>query len=176
MTAPAQIYLTPGSLWCGPGEAVVSTVLGSCISVCLFDRHRRGAGMNHYVLPSSQGRENSLRYADVALDRMLARLRQLGCEPEDLRAKVFGGAAVLPYGTGDTIGTKNTRTAMEWLRVHAIPVTARRTGGTDGLLIRFFTGSGEVLVRRVVSGIEISVDGPAPSSNSHQNADGGAAS
>jgi chemotaxis protein CheD len=124
--------------------------------------------MNHYVLPSSQGVEDSLRYGDVALERMLARMVELGCDPRDLRAKVFGGAAVLPFGDGETVGTKNTRTAIEWLRAHAIPVTARRTGGRDGLLIRFFTSSGKVLVRRVESGTEISTGGQVPSCDSLQ--------
>ena len=159
----AQAFLTPGTLYCGAEPALVSTVLGSCVAVCLFDRHNRAGGMNHFVLPTNPAGENSLRYGDVALERLRERMSRLGCEPPDLRAKVFGGAAVLPFGeAGDTVGTKNIKIAIDWLREHSIPVISRRTGGKNGLLIRFHTRSGKVLVRRITSGISVDVSGPTP--------------
>jgi chemotaxis protein CheD len=161
-----QVYLTGGTLWCGTAPTVVSTVLGSCISVCLVDRHNRAAGMNHYVLPLNPAGADSLRYGEVALDRLLERMVQLGCAPHELRAKLFGGASVLPFGDSDTVGARNERTALDWLRVHSIPVLARRTGGKHGLLVRFNTGSGDVLVRRVISGAGAFPTGHAPSYDS----------
>jgi chemotaxis protein CheD len=158
-----QAFLTPGTLYCGAEPAVVSTVLGSCVAVCLVDRHHRAAGMNHFVLPYNPTGENSLRYGDVALERLRARMAELGCHPGDLRAKVFGGAAVLPFGdAGDTVGTKNVRTAVEWLREQSIPVLAQRTGGTNGLLVRFHTGTGRVLVRKISSGARVDPADPVP--------------
>jgi len=160
---PPQAFLTPGTLYCGTAPALVSTVLGSCVAVCLFDRHHRAGGMNHFVLPYNPAGEDSLRYGDVALERLRARMLRLGCDIEDLRAKVFGGAAVLPFGeAGDTVGTKNVAIAIEWLRCQSIPVVSRRTGGKNGLLIRFHTGSGKVLVRKITSGIGVDISGPAP--------------
>lgn len=145
-----QAFLTPGTLWCGAGPAVVSTVLGSCVAVCLIDRYNRAAGMNHFVLPYNPAGADSLRYGDAALERLRERMGRLGCDTGDLCAKVFGGAAVLAFGeAGDTVGTKNVQMAIEWLRGHSITVAARRTGGTSGLLIRLHTGSGQVLVRKI---------------------------
>jgi chemotaxis protein CheD len=147
---PAQVFLTPGSLYCGTTPAIVSTVLGSCVAVCLSDRYHRAAGMNHYVLPRSPTGERSLRYGDVAMTRLRERLTRSGCAVRDLRAKVFGGAAVLSFGEGeDSVGAQNVRTALEWLHHHSIPVVAQRTGGSRGLLIRLDSPSGRVLVRRV---------------------------
>jgi chemotaxis protein CheD len=165
--APIQAFLTPGTLFCGAGPAVISTVLGSCVAVCLVDRHNRAAGMNHFVLPYNPAGEDSLRYGDVALERLLQRMVRLGCETKDIRAKLFGGAAVLPFGeAGDTVGTKNVAVALDWLRGHSIPVVARRTGGKNGLLIRFHTGSGRVMVRKITSGAGAHLSGPAPTYDS----------
>jgi chemotaxis protein CheD len=147
-----QAFLTPGTLYCGTGPAVISTVLGSCVSVCLVDRFNRAAGMNHFVLPFSRPGDCSLRYGDVALERLRQRMARLGCEARDLSAKVFGGATVLAFGeAGDTVGTKNVRMAIDWLRGHSIVVAGQRTGGKNGMLIRLHTASGEVLVRNITS-------------------------
>ena len=163
----AQAFLTPGTLYCGSGPAVVSTVLGSCVAVCLVDRHHRASGMNHYVLPRSSAGEHSLRYGDVALERLWERMSRLGCNAKDVRAKVFGGAAVLPFGDAeDTVGTKNVRIAIDWLRRHDIPVVARRTGGKNGLLIRMHTATGRVLVRKIASGSGVDISGQVPSHDS----------
>jgi chemotaxis protein CheD len=153
-----QIFLTPGTLYCSDEPIVVATVLGSCVAVCLIDRQTRAAGMNHYVLPDSAGKANSLRHGDVALARLAEKMDALGCRAADLQAKVFGGAAVLPFGASAvTIGTKNVQVALDWLKERSIPVIARRTGGTSGLQIRLYIGSGRVLVRK----IESSTTGPA---------------
>jgi chemotaxis protein CheD len=155
---PSQIYLTPGTLYCSSRPCVVSTVLGSCVSVCLLDRYNRAAGINHFVLPYNSAGRNDLRYGDAALDRLLEWMSQLGCVSGTLRAKVFGGAAVLPFGEAqETVGTKNVSIAIEWLHGHSIPIEARRTGGTSGLSIRFDTGSGNVLVRKIGSGIGVEI-------------------
>ncbi len=152
-----QIFLEPGGLACSAKPAVIRTVLGSCVAVCLMDRHGRAAGMNHFVLPTGQ---NSLRYGDVAIEQLILKMGRLGCGPGDLQAKVFGGAAVLPFGIAeDTVGTKNVNIAIEWLRNRSIPVVARRTGGENGLLIRLYTGTGRVMVRPIVGTLGRIVDG-----------------
>lgn len=172
-----QAYLTPGTLYCSTEPTVVSTVLGSCVAVCLIDRHNRAAGMNHFVLPHSPIGEDSLRYGDVALNRLLERMIWFGCAGGDLRAKVFGGASVLPFGeASETVGVKNVRSALAWLRLHDIPVIARRTGGRNGLLLRFHTASGQVLVRKITTTLA-AIDAGTPPSGYHSDTetDGGLA-
>ncbi len=160
-------FLTPGTLYCSAEPAVVGTVLGSCVAVCLIDRHGRAAGMNHFVLPFKPAGDGSLRYGDVALERLHERMGRLGCDTGDLRAKIFGGAAVLPFGAaGETVGARNVRMALDWLHGRGIPVVARRTGGKNGLLIRFHTGSGRVLVRKITSAIGVDLGGEVPTYDS----------
>jgi chemotaxis receptor (MCP) glutamine deamidase CheD len=84
-------------------------------------------------------------------------MTRLGSGVCSLCAKLFGGAGVLPTGGGDdTIGARNVALALERLQRYGIPLKARRTGGANGLYLRFATGSGRVLVRPIVP-----QDGPA---------------
>jgi chemotaxis protein CheD len=162
-----KIFLTPGTLYCTSEPSVVTTVLGSCVAVCLWDRMQGVAGLNHYVLPHGHPGEHGLRYGNVAIAQLSDGMGRLGSRIENLRAKVFGGATVLPFGAGaDTIGSKNVRVALEWLRRNSIPVVARRTGGKNGLLIRLYTRTGRVMVRKIPPGIASSIDGHVPSHDS----------
>ena len=151
MTTP--IFLSPGSFCCPAEPAVVTTILGSCVAVCLFDRRLHIGGMNHFLLPRCGSAPASPRYGDVAFTRLLAAMGNLGCKPADMRAKVFGGANVLPFDSeADTVGAKNVSIALEVLHQHGIPLLARRTGGQRGLFLRFHTGAGRVLLRELAPG------------------------
>lgn len=150
---PASVFLEPGAVHCAAEPTLISTILGSCVAVCLHDARLRFGGMNHFVLPRASMDEPSPRFADVAIERLVNGMLGLGSLRADLRAKVFGGAAVLPLGrAGDTVGTHNVRAALERLRAHGIPVVAQRTGGSRGLMIRLYTDSGDVLVRASAAG------------------------
>jgi chemotaxis protein CheD len=149
---PMEVFLPPGVVHCTSVPSRVTTILGSCVAVCLWDRVRRVSGINHFVLPYRRQDRPSSGFGDVAIERLVEEMQRLGCDRGTMRAKVFGGAAVLPFASGgDPVGEQNIRMAMERLREHGIPVIAQRTGGRTGLLIRLFTESGDVLVRRVAS-------------------------
>ncbi len=140
----------------------MTTVLGSCVAICLYDRAQRIGGMNHYLLPHSAGPTVNLRYGNMSIDQLIAEMHNLGARVDKLEAKIFGGAAVLAVGTpADSVGTQNVRMALERMRRHRIRVTARRTGGTKGLLIRFSTSTGDVMVRPIEPGAHFRPAGEA---------------
>jgi chemotaxis protein CheD len=144
------VYLLPGALFCTHRPSVVSTVLGSCVALCLWDCRQRIAGINHYVLPYYGDEEPSLRYGDFSIAQLLEAMRRLGGRIEDIEAKIFGGAAVIPVAAIEgSVGDKNVRLALEYMEAKGIPVVARRSGGRRGLLIRMSTRTGEVLVRQI---------------------------
>lgn len=156
-SAPAarevQVALMQGDIHYCIEPRVLMTVLGSCVAVCLWDKVRGAGGMNHFVLPNDRHGEKSTRYGDVAIDELEAGLLRLGCRIGDLQAKVFGGAAVLPFGGGRTVGSDNVQLALERLRRDHIRITAQRTGGTVGQQVRFHTRTGEAFVRYISAGI-----------------------
>ncbi len=153
-----QVFLLPGTLHCSAEPTLVTTVLGSCVAVCLSDRARRISGINHFVLPHSPG-ETSLRYGNVAIARLVDAMFALGCRIDRIEAKVFGGAAVLPITNPESnVGARNVDVALASLRSLGIPLVARRTGGSNGLSVRLLTESGEVLIHRIASSLAHAAD------------------
>lgn len=145
-----QIFLAPGMFHCAPAPSAITTVLGSCVAICLWDCKRRVGGMNHYVLPGRSSGQKSARYGQFSADRLLKGMIDLGCRIETLEAKIFGGAAVLAGGVDEkSVGAQNVAFALEYLAKHHIPVKGRKTGGKRGLWIRQTTETGDVLVRTV---------------------------
>jgi chemotaxis protein CheD len=153
-TPLVQMSLMQGDVHYGLEPKTLMTVLGSCVAVCLWDKLRCVGGMNHFVLPCDPRGERNARYGDVAVGELVAGLVHLGCRIIDLQAKVFGGAAVLPFGGGESVGSSNVRLALRRLRYHRIPVIAQRTGGTLGQQIRFDTRTGEVFFRYLPGGTQ----------------------
>jgi chemotaxis protein CheD len=144
----AAVFLMPGALHCAAVSTQVTTILGSCVSVCLWDEVRRLGGMNHFVLPRRRHNATGPRFGDVAIDLLVNGMIRLGCRPEHMQAKVFGGASVLPYCIqGPSVGTLNVETALDHLHDLDIPVVAGQTGGDIGMWIRLRTDTGEVLAR-----------------------------
>jgi chemotaxis protein CheD len=151
--APDQVSLMQGDVRCSATPAILTTVLGSCVAVCLWDKVRGVGGMNHFVLPGDRMGEKSTRYGDVAIDELQAGLLRLGCRMADLQAKVFGGAAVLPFAGGETVGSNNVRLALDRLSRDRIRIVAQRTGGILGQQVRFHTRTGDAFVRYIPAGI-----------------------
>ena len=50
----ARHFLYPGQVFVTREPIVISTILGSCAAVCLWDRHKKAGGMNHYLLPDGR--------------------------------------------------------------------------------------------------------------------------
>ena len=147
-TGWTQVFLTPGGVYCTARPTIITTILGSCISVCLWDRVQRVGGMNHFVLPVAGAHNSGGRYGDVSLEDLISQMVELGGRTGAILAKVFGGATVLPIsGSAETVGERNLEMALTTLKRHRVAVAAHRTGGENGKLIKFNTWSGEVAVR-----------------------------
>jgi chemotaxis protein CheD len=134
-------------------ELEVATVLGSCVSVCLWDPHLACGGMNHYMLPLWNGEGlPTPKYGNVAIEKLIAKMLDFGCRKEQLVAKCFGGANVLGDTSGRLlIGERNIALAEELLGIHRIPIVARDVGGCQGFKIIFNTKSGVVLAARLTA-------------------------
>ncbi len=143
-------YLYPGTLFVSRQPHLVTTVLGSCISVCLWDPVTRLGGINHFLLPLWNGEGLATpKYGNVAIPKLIEKLAALGADPRRLVAKVFGGAAMWGPAPGLLqVGERNTELAQRLLAEMGIPIGGVDLGGMVGRKIIFNTGSGEVLLRR----------------------------
>lgn len=139
-------YLFPAELFAEAQPHVVSTVLGSCVAVCLFDTKLKIGGINHYMLPLWNGTGlASPKYGNIAINKLIERMEKLGSNKANLVAKVFGGGNVLSSSNNTfSIGKRNAQLALDMLSEHKIPIVAQSLGGDHGRQILFNTNTNEV--------------------------------
>ena len=125
---------------------ILNTVLGSCVSVCLWDSKNKIGGMNHYMLPYWNGNGlASPKYGNIAITQLINKMIALQGSPQNMLAKIFGGAKMLQEQSNVfDIGRRNTELAHEILSVQKIRIVAESTGGEKGRKIFFNTNTGEV--------------------------------
>jgi chemotaxis protein CheD len=147
-----RVYLLPGELHASAEPCQISTILGSCVSVCLFDPSRLAGGMNHFLLPSSRkGQAASLRFADTATVALLEKLLAIGCRLENMTAKIFGGSALFRGANSypESLGAKNVAAAIQLMENAGLQISAQETGGDHGRKVVFDTDDGVAWSRRV---------------------------
>ncbi len=142
-------YLLPGNIFVHRDEYVVTTVLGSCVSVCLWDPASGIGGINHYMLPLWNGDGlASPRYGNIAIAKLIEKMLDLGADRDRLRAKVFGGGDVLKVTSAFmNIGARNVTIAQDILRDERIPIISADTGGQNGRKLLYNTRTGVVLLK-----------------------------
>ena len=143
-------FLYPAALYASRTPTTVSTILGSCVAVCLFDRVLKVGGINHYMLPLWNGQGlASPKYGNIAIDKLVEKLEQLGCRRGNLDAKIFGGGEVIETATHFHIGARNIDQAIVQLKELGIPIIARSVGGKNGRKIEYDTETGSVRQRYI---------------------------
>jgi chemotaxis protein CheD len=124
-------------------EIVLSTLLGSCVAMCLHDPIARVGGMNHFLLPGTEREEDgatSLRYGAYAMELLVNGLLAHGAKRSRLEAKLFGGARMLA-GLTD-LGSRNAEFAEQYVRRENIAFTGGSLRGERGRRIEFWPHSG----------------------------------
>jgi len=150
------VTLHPGEYFCTREDRVLSTVLGSCVAVALFDPGSGIGGLNHFMLPGSVDTagpllSDSARYGMNAMELLINDMLKTGVRKQDLRAKVFGAASLLEFsgGTAGRISESNIRFTFSYLKAEGIPVLSRDVGGDLPREIFFFSRTGKVLLKRI---------------------------
>ncbi len=132
-----------------PNETI-TTVLGSCVAVCLFDASQGLGGMNHFLLP--EGRSGDLEeviFGLQAMELLINDMLKQGAQKYNMQAKLFGGAQMI--GAKSDIGERNVAFAREFLRDENFPVVGESVGGTMGRKIRFEPVTGRAMQRFVLT-------------------------
>ena len=132
----------------------VTTVLGSCVSTCLWDPVERIGGMNHFMLPGDTATAASpwaasARFGVYAMEVLINEMIHLGADRRRMVAKVFGGAQLLAGFERLDVGAKNSEFVLEFLRVEGIRVLAQDLLDVCPRKVHFFVDSGKVQVKRL---------------------------
>ena len=143
-----QAYLHAGHMVVSREPCRVTTVLGSCVAVALWDPSSGIGGVNHFLLPQGS---DSARFGNVAVRTLIREVVAAGGRRRLLQAKLFGGACVLRafkgVGSGTHLGQKNVEMARQILIDEGIPVTAEDVEGDRGRKLIFQTHDGAAWVR-----------------------------
>lgn len=151
---PQGQYLLPGQLFVSAEPTRITTVLGSCVAVCLFDSVRGVGGLNHFLLPGEppnpQERE-PLRWGVPSIAALLESVLAAGARRAHLQAKVFGGACITARDVPEAlrIGDRNIETALAELERMLIPVVNHSLGGAVGRKIIFESCTGMVWAKEL---------------------------
>lgn len=157
-----RITIHPGEYYSTRDVSVISTLLGSCVSACLYDPQRRLIGMNHFMLSNPRySKEMPVhiseagRYGIHAMELLINDMMAKGTDRSKLRAKIFGGASIIGKnnepGSFCCVGQVNCKFIREYLHTEGIPIEAEDLGGSFGRVIHFSNGDFAVHRRKIGS-------------------------
>jgi two-component system chemotaxis response regulator CheB len=140
-----RVFLLPGEYIISKKPHAVTTLLGSCIAVCLYSHKAKFGGVNHYMLPQSGSGERSPKYGDYAISTIVQFLERGAGTLKGAEAMIFGGAAVVgAIRSGSNIGEKNVETARRMLKNYGIPIAQEHVGGNTGIKIHYQTWDNKI--------------------------------
>lgn len=161
-----RYYLKAGEMFIMEKPAMISTVLGSCIAVTLFNERLGFAGICHALLPHCKRKSyqskiedlldhechkcsEAFKYADCSVSMMAEAFLRFGITPQETEVRLFGGAMMMshqkePEGSM-AVGHQNITIATKVIADCHLVLTSSDVGGSVGRKIIFNTKTGEVL-------------------------------
>lgn len=133
----------------GGGATVVSTVVGSCVAVCLRDKSGIAGGMSHFILPYGSVRSTTrMRYANFAVPELVDLVRKAAGASDDLEAKLVGGASVVSAFSDSRrhLGEGNVEAARQYLEDVGVEVKVEVVGGRVGRKVIYEVNDGSMWV------------------------------
>lgn len=144
--------ILPGEYFVSSDEALLVTVLGSCVAACIRDVDSGIGGMNHFMLPDDGAKMStgsSARYGTYAMEVLINHLLKLGARRNRLEAKVFGGGAVMASLASSNVGVRNAEFVLDFLKTEKIPIVAKDLLDSYPRKVYYFPHSGRVLVKKL---------------------------
>ncbi|MCJ8314332.1 MAG: chemoreceptor glutamine deamidase CheD [Saccharospirillaceae bacterium] len=157
--------LLPGEYYVTNDDECIATVLGSCISVCIFDPSIKLGGMNHFMLPAHNEHSSnswgdptssSTRYGNFAMEYLINSIIKQGGRKKSFEAKIFGGGQVL--ANMSDIGQRNIIFAFDYLRKENINVIASDVGDIYPRKVVFFPKTGKVKMKHLAADKNVNIE------------------
>ena len=155
-----HVYLKPGMIWIGNHSTVISTVLGSCVSMTCFNSKSGYAAICHALHPQCP-KENECdepcaykyRYTTCAVEAIAQAMTNYMQHRADMEVKLFGGASLIARRSrkppAHSIGRANVEAAMKAINRLKLPLKVSNVGGNYGRKIIFDTATGLVHLKRL---------------------------
>lgn len=136
-------------------DVTLATVLGSCISACIYDRVAKVGGMNHFLLAEQSGSARDLygasaRYGAFAMEQLINSVLAKGSGRKgNLEIKVFGGGKI--SGALADVGATNAAFVRNFLSAEGYEIAGEDMGGTFARKVVFHPTTGKAFVKRLDS-------------------------
>lgn len=148
-----EVTLQMGEVYASREPCVISTVVGSCIAVALWDPQVRVGGLTHFVVPPLDDAEEATRFGTQAMDLLVCAMMKQGADRRRLTATIVGAAHLLTIDEGDAgPAQRNLRFIRSFIQRDGFPLVAEEVGGHAPRRFRFETDTGHGTVRPVKSG------------------------
>jgi len=157
--------LLPGEYYVTRHDELIFTVLGSCVSACVRECKLGIGGMNHFMLPLDRSggatawvdglESSSTRYGNVAMERLVNGILQLGGQRANLEFKVIGGGKVLDMALD--VGARNASFVRDYLQTEDFLISAEDLGGTFARKVYYSPTTGKVRVKRLTQTVNNAV-------------------
>lgn len=146
------VYMHAGQLVATAEPTQITTILGSGVSICVWDPVSRVGGANHFMLPyDASPNMASPRYAKQATATLLVDVAVAGASLTRLQARIFGGACIFAAfrDSGHDLGAQNVDAAREILTGARVKIVGEDVGGDCGRKLVFRTDTGVANVVKV---------------------------
>lgn len=122
-------------------DAMITTILGSCVSACLWDPVAGVGGMNHILLPHDDTGRGDVAGSRVnAMELLINAIIKQGGVKNRLMAKLFGGGKMISRFSD--VGLKNGEFVVAFLHAEGIACQSQSLGGDQARRIQFWPHSG----------------------------------
>lgn len=143
------VKVKPGEHYVANEDVVITTVLGSCISACIYDPVMRLGGLNHFMLPAGEADHigSSSRYGLFAMEQLINDMMKQGCQRQDMQVKLTGGGNMM-VGLSD-IGQQNIDFILKYIEDEGLNLIASDLGGDQARRVAYFPLEGRMLVNKL---------------------------
>ncbi len=148
--------ILPGEYYVTRSNEIITTVLGSCVSACMHDVVAGVGGMNHFMLPVSNGQgwsgssdlvSTANRYGNLAMEHMINEILKNGGRKRNIEVKIFGGGSIISSMTH--IGEMNIKFVRVYLENEGLRLAGEDVGGIYPRKVVYFPATGRVMVKKL---------------------------
>jgi chemotaxis protein CheD len=153
------IKILPGEYYVTREDEIIATVLGSCVSVCMRDTKVGIGGMNHFMLPENNRRDDdswkcskidkAARYGVDAMEHLVNEILKHGGKKNNFEIKLCGGGKIM--SAMNDIGRKNIDFIKHYLDMEGYDIASEDLGSNNPRKVRYFPKTGKLQIMKLRS-------------------------
>ncbi len=147
------VFINSGDVHWADKDTMITTVLGSCVSVCVWHPEKQIGGMCHIKMPGKSNNPTVAKtnyiYAHDAIQYLNNKIKATGLDKNEFIISIYGGSTIIQNTSTleqIDIGINNSAYAKDMLRRLGYKISHEETGGTKNRKIRFDIKTGKVEV------------------------------